>query len=490
MLRQLCKTHTNLSDEDICILESIEKNLPLISKLVGEFIFIDCLTRDPNAAVVVAEAKASNYSSLYKNSVIGKLALRENEPAALRTLELGIETSDLKAITQENMMVKQKTVPIQNNFGRVIGVLIMEKDITAEVSQNRNVEILSETTEQLAQTLINLKDSESTPLVNDFEKSVSEHSLMNNNENSVDYNLINDAIIIFNEHGTSVYANYSAEELFKKLGYKDKIVGMKFNNLALKETKFYELIKEKKSLEFETTVGRLSLQVKYAVTQKNHIHRVIMLIKDITDIKQKEKELIFKSVVLKEIHHRVKNNLQTIASILRLQSRRINIPEAKKSFNESISRILSIAAVHEVLAQNGIEDIDIKNILSKIKDNTIRNGIQCNKKISIELLGDSFNVNSDKATSIAIVVNELLENSVKHAFNETLEGNIQILIKKGIMYSSISIIDNGKGFDFNLKKNDSLGLTIVNSIVKDKLSGDITIESNDNGTKAVFNFEN
>lgn len=469
MLRQLCKTHTDLSEEDICILENIEKNLHLISKLTGEFIFIDCLTMDLNTAIVVAEARPSNYSGLYKHSVTGKLALRKNEPAALRTLELGIETTDLKAITQENMMVKQKTVPIKNDSGKIIGVLIMEKDITDEVSQSKNMEILSETTEQLAQTLIDLKD---------------------NDESTVDYNLINDAIVIFDEHGISVYANYNAEELYKKLGYKDKIVGMKFNNLALKETKFYELIKEKKSLEFETTVGRLSFQVKYAVTQKNHMHRVIMLIKDITDIKQKEKELILKSVALKEIHHRVKNNLQTIASILRLQSRRINIPEAKKSFNDSISRILSIAAVHEVLAQNGIEDIDIKNILAKIKDNAVRNGIQCNKTINIELLGDTFNVNSDKATSIAIVINELLENSIKHAFNEVLEGNIQIIVKKGIMYSSISIIDNGRGFDFNLRKNDSLGLTIVNSIIKDKLNGDITIESNSSGTKAVFAFEN
>lgn len=470
MLRKLCKTHTDLSEEDICILESIEKTLPLMSKLVGEFTFIDCLTRDLDTAIVVAEAKASSYSYLYKNSVVGKLALRQNEPAALRTLELGVETSDLKALTQENILVKQKTVPIRNPKGMIIGVLIMEKDITEEMSQNRNMEILSETTEQLAQTLMNLKDVDS--------------------ENTLDYNLLNDAIVIFDEKGVSLYANFTAEELYKKLGYKDKIVGMKFDNLVLNEANFQSIVKERKSTEFETNVGRLSLQVKYAFTKKNHSYRVIMLVKDITDIKQKEKELILKSVAIKEIHHRVKNNLQTIASILRLQSRRISNIEAKKSFQDSISRVLSIAAVHEILAQNGIEDIDIKNILSKIKDNAIRNGIQCNKTISVELLGDSFNVNSDKATSIAIVLNELLENSLKHAFTETSMGSIQIIIEKGVMYSSISITDNGTGFDFSSKKDDSLGLNIVNSIVKDKLNGYINIESNEKGTKAIFHFKN
>lgn len=470
MLRNLCKTHTNLSEEDICTLENIEKTLPLISKLVGNITFIDCLTMDLDTAIVVAEAKCSNYSSLYKNSVVGMLALRQNEPAALRTLELGIESDDLKAVTQENMMVKQKTVPIKNAKGMIIGVLIMEKDITCEISQTKNIEILSETTTQLTQTLMNLKEVHT--------------------EATFDYNLLNDAIIIFDELGVSLYTNLNAQKLYKTLGYKDTIVGMKFDNLALNKDSFQLLIKDKNSTEFETNIGHLSLQIKYAFTKTNCSNRVIMLVKDITDIKQKEKELILKSVAIKEIHHRVKNNLQTIVSILRLKSRRINSLEAKNSFQDVINRVLSIATVHEVLAQNGIGDIDIKNILSKVKDNASRSSIQCNKNIRIDLLGDSFNVNPDKASSIAIVINELLENSVKHAFNEYMTANIQILIEKGVMYSSISLTDNGTGFDTSLKKGDSLGLNIVSSIVKDKLNGYMNIESSKKGTKIVFYFEN
>lgn len=470
MLRKLCEVHTDLSNKDICILEEMEKNLQLMATLAGAFIFIDCLTRDSDTAIVVAEAKAPNYLPLYQNSVVGKLALRKNEPGVLRTLEIGVESTDLKAITQENIMVKQKSVAIKNLGGRIIGVLIMEQDITEDVSKSRNVEILSQTTEQLAQTLINLKERDS--------------------ENTVDYNLINDSIVIFNDIGIAVYANYSAEELYKNLGYKEKIVGMNFNNLVLNDANFNEVIKERKSKIFETNVGRLSLQIKYALTQKNHSYGVIMLIKDITEIKQKEKELILKSVAIKEIHHRVKNNLQTIASILRLQSRRVDSNEIKKSFSDSINRILSIASVHEVLAQNGIEDIDIKNILSKIKDNAIRNGVQSHKNISIELVGDSFNVNSDKATSIAIIINELLENSIKHAFNDNEEGQIKIIIKEGSMYSSISLTDNGSGFDEKNTKKNSLGLKIVRSTVKDKLNGDLNINTSKNGTEIVIYFQN
>lgn len=471
MLKKLCEIHTDLSEEDIAQLENIEKSISMFANLVKGDIFIDCLTRDPDVAIVVSEAKPTNCKSLYKNYVVGKIALRQNEPAALRTLELGMETTDLKAITQENIVVKQNTVPIKNKDEKIIGVLIMEKDITDDVSQSRNVEILSQTTEQLSETLMNIKDS-------DY-------------ENAVAYNLINDGILAINEFGVCIYVNYKAEELYKKIGYKDKLVGMSFDNLVLNEVNFNEIMREKKSIVLETNVGKLVLQIKYAVTKKlNNVYGIIILIKDLTDIKEKEKELILKAVAIREIHHRVKNNLQTIASILRLQSRRIDNVEAKKAFDESINRILSIATTHEVLSQKGIDDADIKTILCKIKDNAIRNSVQCNKKIKIELSGDNLKVNSDKATSIAIVVNELIENSLKHAFNHKDEGNVQIIINAGQTYSSISVSDSGRGFDVKLLKNESLGLNIVKSIVRDKLNGDISIESNENGTKSVFYFKN
>jgi hypothetical protein len=222
MLRELCELHTDLSNEEIKMLKDIEKSLSITSNLVRADIFIDCLIRNSDTAIVVSEAKPCNNLSLYKNSVVGQLAFRINEPAVIRTLEIGIGSTDLKAITQENIMVKQNTVPIKNNQGKVIAVLIMEKDITEDVNQSMNMEILSETTEQLTQTLRNLKDTES--------------------ENTVTYDLINDAIIVFDKCGISVYANLNAEELYRKFGYKDKKIGT-----------------------CDANVGSLSLQIKYGI---------------------------------------------------------------------------------------------------------------------------------------------------------------------------------------------------------------------------------
>lgn len=470
MLRKLCKEYTDLTNEDIEKLESIEKVMPMIAGLVKADVFIDCLTRNPNVAVVVAEAKPSSGNSRYTNSVVGQMALRKNEPAALRTLEIGMESKDLKAVTQENIVVKQNAMPVKNASNKVIGALIMETDVTEVVEHNTHMEILSETTEQLTQTLMNFREMES--------------------EDSITYHL-NDAIFMFNKEGQAIYANPVARELYKKLGYKDSLVGMHFDNLVLDGTSFNEITSEQNYGISEVAVSGLALQVKYAITKKSsEMFRLIMLIKDITEVKEKEKEIILKAVAIREIHHRVKNNLQTIASLLRLQSRRIKNDEVKKYFNESINRIMSIAVTHEILAQNGVDDVDIKTIICKIKDSILNCSICPNKDIRVEIKGDSFNVGSDNATSIALVVNELLQNSLEHAFTDRNQGHIEIVIQKGIMYSNISIIDNGMGFDVNSGKTESLGLNIVQSIIHDKLNGSLNIESNNNGTKIVFNFEN
>ncbi|MDK2799551.1 MAG: two-component system, sensor histidine kinase PdtaS [Clostridiales bacterium] len=468
MLKDLCMAYTDLSPSDIQKLQKIEEFLPIIADVVRADVFIDCSTEDKNKAIVVAEAKPNTCESMYEYSVVGKFAFRENEPAALRTLEIGMPTRDLKAITQENKTVRQNTVPIKNEIGKVIGVLITEQDITKHLKRDWQMEFLSQTTEQLTETILSFKG----------------------NENIITHH-INEAIIIFNRKGVATYANPGAVELFEKLGYKDGIVGMHFDNLVLDGTAFEKIIKDLSSEVVEVAIGNLSLRVRYAaMRQKNIVVGVSMLIKDITEEREKEKELILKSVAIKEIHHRVKNNLQTIASLLRLQSRRIDTELAKKAFNESISRILSIAVTHELLAQKGVDDVDIKTILSKIKDNTIHYGLPPDKDIRVSIKGDSFIVNSDKATSIALVINELLQNCLKHAFKGKDRGLIDVCIQKGSLYSSISVIDDGNGFDVEAVENDSLGWNIVKRIVEDKLSGHLNIESDQNGTKIMFDFKN
>lgn len=468
-IRELCLKYTYLSNKDIEAIQSISKTLQFIADSSKADVFIDCLSKTKNdSAIVVVSAKPRNSQSLYKESVVGKLAIRKNEPAVIRTLQTGIPSRDIKAITQENIIVKQNVEPIKNEKNEVIAVIISEKDVTEDVKENKKLEILAETNEELISQI--------------------EGKKIKYGNGDIAYH-VNDAILIFDEDGILRFKNPVADELYKKLGYNQELIGMDFSNLSLSKSTLSQII-EKKSIEVEEIdIGDMSFQIKY-ISQGSKVLKLAMLIKDITDVKEKERELILKSVVIKEIHHRVKNNLQTIASLLRLQSRRIHSEEFTIAINESINRILSIAITHEILAKQGIDEVNIKDVINKIKRFMVTLDKRDDLDLSIEIEGDDLIISSDKSTAVALVVNEAIQNCIKHAFVGKNSGKIVVKIEKGNSYSTVSVKDDGIGFDVNSISNSSLGLMIINSLVSDKLKGNLNIQSNQNGTNLLFDFKN
>lgn len=468
-IRTICLEHTSLDESDIEIIESMAKTLQFIADFCNADAFIDCITKNKEDAIVVASAKPRNIKSLYVGDAVGELAIRENEPAVIRTLQMGVPSRDIKGITQEQKKVKQSVEPIKNKNNKTIGVIILEKDITENLNEKKKIEILAEANEELTSQIQNSHNKEYR------EKNITYH--------------IDDAILIFDENGVLRFKNPMAENLYKKLGYKEELIGMDFNNLSLYDTSFDKITSENSIAVKEVEVGEFTLQIKYIV-QNNKVLNLVMLIRDITDVKEKERELILKSVAIKEIHHRVKNNLQTIASLLRLQSRRSKNEEFVNAINESINRILSIAVTHELLAKQGIDEVNIQEVINKIKTSMITVEKNDNLNLSINVIGDDFNLDSDKSTVVALIVNEIIQNCIKHAFKNKSNGNITVKVEKGNIYSSVSIIDDGIGFDVNAISKSSLGLMIVRSLVNDKLKGNLNICSNDKGTNVTFDFKN
>ncbi len=469
MISAICNKHTELDAEDVVFIEQVARTLDSVANLMVADVFIDCQTRDNDVAVVVAQARPSNNRTLYERSVVGEFAYRKNEPAVLRTLDVGMPTMDMMAQTQERRNVRQNVSAIKNPDGKVIACLIAETDITEDIQTKRNLSVLSKTTEQLTETLISM-------LYKD--KGIPYH--------------VTDGILIFNVTGTGVYSNPVAREIYRKLGYRDELEGLKFSSLALEDISFEEILEKQQITSNGVKLGNLVLNIKYAIMQSgsdSHATGVVMLITDETAVMKKEKELILKSVAIKEIHHRVKNNLQTIASLLRLQSRRIDNISAKKAFSESISRILSIAVSHEILAQNGVDDVDLMVMIKRVISSVAEPGLDPGKSIEIDISGDTLHTNSDTATSIALVVNELLQNCMKYAFTGRDHGRVDIKVHKGTSYSNICITDDGVGFDVKKElSTNALGTQIVRQLVTDKLGGRFQIESDTTGTKVFFDF--
>ncbi len=467
-IEKLCREFTDLDDTDIARIKELATSLSVIADMEDSDIFIDCPTKESEAALVVAQAAPSSGKSLYTGSVVGEYATKTNEPAVFRTLTIGLPTKDLLGRTQENKEVQQKVSPVKNSAGKIIACLICETDVSKDMQTKRNLSLLTHATSQLTDALL---------LVRNKDKGIPFH--------------VTDGIVIFDREGIAVYANPVARRIYKDLGFINELEGLGFENLCFEDRNFDEIVKCGEIISSEVRFGQQIFNVKYLVMEGkvNKNARVGMLLTDETDMKTKEKELILKSVAIREIHHRVKNNLQTIASLLRLQSRRTHSKMAKKAFSDSISRVLSIAATHEILAQNGVDDIELSMMLKKIVQNANVDNTESDKDITITVGGDNIRHRSEMATSIALVVNELVQNSIKHAFTGKKEGKVDIILRKGKVFSCITIADNGIGFDMaQMEKASSLGMQIVQQLVRGNLGGSLNIETNEDGTTVVFDF--
>ena len=464
VIRELCKKYTDLTEEEIATIQGMSAVLQPLANLEDADIFIDCPSGDGDA-IVVAEAKPSYVPSSYKKTVVGLLARKENEPAVARTFRLGVATKQMKAVTQENGRTIQSVEPIKNAAGdRVIGVLIREQRVDEQRQISERLHFSEQSYEQIANAL--------------------SHMVGSNNWLT---ECIDEALIMVDRSGVVAFRNSLARDLYRQLGYIDDPLGQIYENVRLVDS--VDDTDQSGYSVIEITVGRHSLSVKRIQLDSEDMAFAVV-IQDNTWKKEQEKALILKSVAIKEMHHRVKNNLQTIASLLRLQVRRSDNEETRKVLGESMNRILSIATTHELLAQSGVDQVKIGEVILNIKNNTVRYFARPHFDVNITLEGDDFEVDSDIATSVALIINELLQNSLQYAFQDRESGLVRIVVTRGELYSRIEVIDNGSGYDVENVRTDRLGLSIVQTMVKDKLRGNLGVESGPGGTHVTFDFKN
>lgn len=193
---------------------------------------------------------------------------------------------------------------------------------------------------------------------------------------------------------------------------------------------------------------------------------------------------------LREVHHRVKNSLQLVASILNLQSRRCSDSSTRNILRENVSRVLSIASIHDILTRNEtcIHTIDSLTLLEQLRRD-LQAFVPDGKHISITIEGDSAALSADTATSVALVVNELITNALEHAFPDRDSGRICVTFCAGSLFHAITVADNGCGFDTAAPRRSSLGLSLVDAMVRDRLRGHLTLRSDHTGSRISFDLK-
>ena len=196
------------------------------------------------------------------------------------------------------------------------------------------------------------------------------------------------------------------------------------------------------------------------------------------------------SLLLQELHHRVKNNLQTVASLLSLQARHTESNEAAVLLNLSAGRIAGMVAVHDLLSGRKLNVTTIFDVVQAIMEMVRADVSASGKNISLDVTGDSIEIGADKAMVIGLVVNELIWNAIRHAFGDREKGSISIAIEMDDIKARLTVSDNGAGLPagFDAGRDGGLGLDIIGQLVTRDLAGAFDIRS-DSGTVATVVFK-
>jgi two-component sensor histidine kinase len=216
----------------------------------------------------------------------------------------------------------------------------------------------------------------------------------------------------------------------------------------------------------------------------------LVLVRDVTDVRSRDRALLTKDATIREIHHRVKNNLQTVAALLRLQARRMTEPSARAALEESVRRVTSIAVVHETLAGSREDVVDVDEVLDQVLrmlgDLTTIGPVARTRR-----LGRFGELPASVATPLVMAVTELLHNAAEHAFAEGEIGAIELVAERDGTDLAVRVRDDGRGLPegFDPAASNGLGLQIVRILVVSELGGALlmrTPEGADTGTEAVL----
>jgi two-component sensor histidine kinase len=213
----------------------------------------------------------------------------------------------------------------------------------------------------------------------------------------------------------------------------------------------------------------------------------LVLVEDVTDVRRREQELRVKEATIREVHHRVKNNLQTIASLLRIQARRSTSDEVAGALQEAVERVSSMAVVHEMLAESAEESVDLSAAVKTVVDMVRRGLAGTDSPVRVTVEGQTGLVPAQTATSLALVVAELVHNAIEHGIGPRGSGIVTVTMRRSSDEVNLTVHDTGGDLPVNFSIDGSahLGLAIVRTIVEEDLGGTLSFGAGHGTTVAV-----
>jgi two-component sensor histidine kinase len=312
---------------------------------------------------------------------------------------------------------------------------------------------------------------------------------------------VGDGLIRLDSSGTVVFASPNALSAYHRMGHAADLVGAQLAPLtrSLLNDPFdadevaqrtRRAVSGQPSMRIEAEArGATVLFRALPLQPRGQAAGALVLVRDVTEVKRRDRALMSKDATIREIHHRVKNNLQTVAALLRLQGRRTGNTEARLALDESVRRVTSIALVHETLSMSVDERVDLDDVVDRVIP-MMSDVAAAETGVKVRREGRFGVVSAELATPLVMVLTELVQNAFEHAFPEGQGGEVVVQAERSARWLDVVISDDGRGLPkgFSLERAERLGLQIVRTLVESELRGSLSLRGRGRqpGTEAVL----
>lgn len=463
-LDELAKAHTDLDSGDLAWLQRLMADWQIIADLSFADLVLWLPDHEGKGFWAGGQMRPTTGPTALLDDVMGTFVPVNRRPMLDMAFAQGRVIREGDPEWRDDVPVRVETIPVRRG-DRVIAVVARNTNLLGVRTPSRlelsYLQTAADLTQMISQGLF---------------PSAGERS------DHADTPRVGDGFIRVGLTGIVTYASPNALSVYRKLGHTGDLVGHVLTDLTR------QLVPPRKRPDEETLSsvlgGHLHKDAEItgsgaAVIARSiplrpageHIGALILL-RDVTDLRRRDRELVTKDATIREIHHRVKNNLQTVAALLRLQARRMDTPDAKAALEEAVRRVGSIAIVHETLSQAVEEHVEFDEIADRL-GRMVTDVSAVGESVRVVRTGTFGVLASEAATALAMVITELLQNAVEHGYSTGDSGRITLDARRIVGRLHVTIEDDGQGLPdgFDLDGTVNLGLSIVRTLVESELAG-------------------
>ncbi len=475
-LAELVRENTQLNFAELAHLQRLVASWGLLADLS----FSDLLLFVPTDGqekktkfLVIGQIRPTTNQTVYRHDFVGQVVGEEDRPfiaRAIRTGEIVDGEVSLETRPGESDRVRITCVPVRFQ-GNVIAICSRE----SRPSLGRQSGELERFYNNVSSRFAQMVAAGTFPFPGD-------------DVESEEAPRVGDGLLVLDGTGRVEYGSPNAISALHRVGVHANAEGLRLGELGLEEAAVRTALNTGSPITEEIERGpEITVLLRcLPLIEAGKSTGALVLLRDISELRSRDRMLVSMDATIREIHHRVKNNLQTISSLLRLQGRRLTSPEAKVAIEESVRRIRSIAIVHEILSRAPGDEVPFNEIVRPLVRMVEESVSSPERPVRFVVEGDAGTLADRVATPLAVIMTELLQNAVDHAFPGISEDADQLMTEGHVLVSMnnygdelvVHVTDDGVGIpaDFVLEDSPGLGLSIVRSLVVSQLGGTVALK--------------